>query len=100
MAKKKSQKRKNPFDQYLQWLDDGTLGGNMLQIAYRVHTRHRTEIPEGIKDILAGKSEADVGVLFSVFKLISRIEGSIELAWRRGYQAGTEDAKKECKSKG
>lgn len=87
-----SKEKLNPFDQYLKWLDDNTLGGNLLQIAYRAHTRHRKEIPEGIKGILAGESDADSGVLFLAFKLISRIEGSVELAYRRGYQAGMEDA--------
>ena len=89
----------NPFEQYVKWLDDNTLGGNLLQIAYRVHTRHRKELPDGIKGILAGTDEADSGVLFLAFKLISRIEGSVELAYRRGHHAGTHDAYLTIKKK-
>ena len=90
MSKKKE---RNAFEQYLRWLNDGTLGGNHLQIAYRAHTRQREELPEGIRGILAGTSDADSGVLYPIFALMRRIEGSVELAWRRGYQAGFEDAK-------
>ena len=87
-------KGRNAFEQYLRWLNDGSLGGNLIQIGYRAHTRARKDIPEGIKGILAGTSDSDSGVLFLAFKLINRIEGSIELAYRRGYQAGLQDGSK------
>ena len=87
-----SKEKLNPFDQYLKWLNDNTLGGNLLQIAYRAHIRQRKDLPEGVRNLLGGTSEANAGLLYKVFKLMSQMEGSIELAYRRGYQAGMEDA--------
>lgn len=83
----------NAFEQLLKWLDDGTLGHNHIQIAYRAHVRNSKVLPEAIKGLLGGTNEGDVGILFTVFKLISFIQGNMELAYRRGYQAGLEVSK-------
>ncbi len=88
MAKTKTQT--NPFYQLLEWLNDGTLGHNHIQIAYRDHIKNSKVLPKAIKGLLAGTSDCDSGVLYLAFKLISQIQGSMELAYRRGYQAGQE----------
>lgn len=85
----------NAFDQFLKWLDDGTLSHTMVQIAYRAHVRNSKVFPDGIKDILGGNDSGSSGILGLAFRLIGQIQGNMELAYRRGYQAGYEDAKKE-----
>jgi len=89
----KSIKENNPFEQLLNWLKDGTLNYNMIQIAYRACIRQRKELPEGIKDLLGGSDERRTGLLYRMFENISQVIGCVELAYRRGYQAGQKSTK-------
>lgn len=74
-------------DKFTQLVDDlvsGELGFNHLQIAMRQSIRKSKEIPEEIKDLLAGRNETEAGIIYKVFKLISEMTGNMELAYRRG----------------
>ena len=73
----------NRFDQLVQDLMDGKLTLNHIQIAYRTYLRQRTDIPEGIKDILCG-TDGGAGLVGKAFNQISETVGSVELAYRRG----------------
>lgn len=88
---------KNPFTQLVNDLTDGTLGHKHVQIAYRTWIHRRGDIPDAIKDILAGSSDDFSGLLYRQFRCISESVGALELAWRRGYQAGWEECKEETK---
>lgn len=87
-----SKESKNPFTDLVNHLTDGTLGHNHVQMAYREWVRRRDDIPDAIKDILSGAGEG-AGLLCPMFSSISQLIGGLELAWRRGYQAGWEEAK-------
>ncbi len=84
---------KNSFSQLVNDLTDGTLGHNHIQMAYREWVRRRDDVPDAIKDILSGRGEAMPGLLSVQFRTIAQTIGALELAWRRGYQAGWEEAK-------
>jgi len=74
-------------DKFTQLVDDmvsGEIGWNLLQMAMRQSIRKRKDIPEGIKDLLAGRSEADSGLISKMFMPISHMIGNMELAYRRG----------------
>ncbi len=92
-----SKEDKNPFTDLVRHLNDGTLGHNHIQMAYREWIRRRDDIPDATKDILAGKGDTEPGLLLPMFRIITQTIGSLELAWRRGYQAGWEEAKEEVK---
>jgi hypothetical protein len=83
----------NRFDQLVQDLKDGKLNMTHIQIAYRAYLREGKDVPDEIKDLLGGRSEAMSGVIYSIFKLVREVEGTVELAYNRGYQAGQEDKK-------
>lgn len=85
---------KNPFTELVNHLEDGTLGHKHIQMAYREWIRRRTDIPDAIKDILSGTEDVS-GLLITLFRSISQSIGGLELAWRRGYQAGREEAKEQ-----
>ena len=86
---------KNPFSQLVNDLTDGTLGHNHIQMAYREWVRRRGDVPDAIKDILSGIGETMPGLLSMQFRAIKQTIGALELAWRRGYQAGWEEAKED-----
>ena len=90
-------KETNKFDQLVTDLCKGDMNHNLIQIAYRTWVRRSDKIPDEIKDLLSGAERfggQDAGLLYPMFQQINRIIGSLELAYRRGYQAGQEDAKK------
>ena len=76
----------NKFNQLVQDLTDGSLSLNQVQMAIRASIRERTDVPDGIKDLLCGKSSSDGGLIYKMFKLILDVIGSMELAHRRGEQ--------------
>ncbi len=90
---------KNPFTNLVKYLNDGTLGHNHIQMAYREWVRRRDDIPDAIKDILSGRGEAETGLLLPIFRSIGQLIGGLELAWRRGYQAGCEETIEKQKKK-
>lgn len=92
-----SEEDNNPFTDLVRHLNDGTLGHKHIQMAYREWTRRRDDIPDAIKDILSGSSDDFAGLLYRMFGSINQVIGGLELAWRRGYQAGWEEAKEEAK---
>ena len=74
-------------DKFTQLVDDmvsGEIGWNLLQMAMRQSIRKRKDIPEEIKDLLAGKSEVEAGLIYKMFVPISHMIGNMELAYRRG----------------
>lgn len=75
----------NKFDQLVEDLVSGELGLTHVQMAIRESVRRRKDIPDGIKDILAGK-EGNAGLIYRQFSLISNMIGAMELAFRRGEQ--------------
>jgi hypothetical protein len=87
----KKKKQLNPYEQLEQWIVDGELGLRHLEIAYRASMRECKALPKGIRDILGGKTDS-TGLIGRLFSCISGAMGSMELAWRRGYQEGYEDA--------
>ena len=83
----------NKFEQLVQDLKDGKLNMTHIQIAYRAYLREGKDVPDAIKDILGGRGEAMSGVIYSIFKLVREIEGTVELAYNRGVQVGREEVK-------
>lgn len=53
----------------------------------------RKGMPKECVDLMLG-GEAKFSILNSLYQLIGQSAGAIELAYRRGYQAGVEDAAK------
>lgn len=76
----------NKFSQLVEDLVSGDLGLTHVQIAIRASIRQSKDLPDGIKDLLAGSSETNAGIVYRVFKLIEEMIGSVELAYRRGSQ--------------
>jgi hypothetical protein len=74
----------NKFDQLVDDLEKGRLTLNMVQIAIRTYIRRRRNLPEGIKDLLCGNSESNVGLIFKMFQTIREVIGAMELAYQRG----------------
>ena len=72
------------FSQLVEDLTSGDLNMTHIQIAVRASIRRRKDLPEGIKDLLAGKSDRNAGVLYRMFKSIQEVIGTVELAYRRG----------------
>lgn len=85
----------NRFDQLVHDLKEGNLNLTHIQIAYRAYLREGKDVPDSIKDILGGRGEALSGLIYSIFKLVREAEGSVELAYGRGYQAGREDEREQ-----
>ena len=97
---RESRDSRNPFQDFLDALCEGSLGHNHVQIAYRAWLRQRRDLPDGIKGLLGGTGDADAGLVYKVFNLISCVTGTLELAYRRGYQAGLDDARRKRRKKG
>lgn len=76
------------FSQLVEDLTNGDLTLIQIQIAIRASIRRDKNIPDGIKDLLAGR-EASAGLIYRMFKPIQEVIGAMELAYRRGSQ--TED---------
>jgi len=54
----------------------------------------RESMPKHTVDLMLGSSEANSGILSTLYRLIGNMAGAIELAYRRGYEVGYEDGKK------
>ena len=74
------------FSQLVEDLVEGNLTLTHIQSAVRFSIRQRKDIPEGIKDLLCGRSESYAGLLSTMFRNIGEVIGSMELAYRRGEQ--------------
>lgn len=74
----------NKFDQLVEDLASGELGLTHIQIAIRTSVRRRKDLPEGIKDLLAGKGDSSAGLIYHMFRPIQDMIGAMELAYRRG----------------
>lgn len=72
------------FTRLVNNLLNGTLGWNLIQMALRQYVRRSKEIPEGIKDLLAGSGETNAGLIYRMFMPIREVVGTLELAYRRG----------------
>ena len=81
------------FSQLLEDLCTGKLSHNHIQIAYRAMLKRDKRL-KGFGDILGGVADDNAGIIFKMFQCIDQTIGSMELAFRRGYQYGYEDAKK------
>jgi len=77
-------KKKDKFTQLVDDLVSGDIGWNLIQMALRQYVRRSKELPEGIKDLLAGKDESNTGLIYRMFMPISDMIGNMELAYRRG----------------
>ncbi len=82
------------FTRLVNNLVSGELGFIHIQIAMRTYVRRSKDIPEEVKDLLAGKSVTYSGLIYHMFQTISEVIGAVELAFRRGNQAGLEDRRK------
>jgi hypothetical protein len=74
----------NKFDQLVEDLLEGRLTLNQMQMAIRAFIRQRDDLPDGVKDLLAGRGEAFSGLIYKMFKPIQEVIGSMEMAYRRG----------------
>ena len=86
MAGEGEKMKKDKFTQLVDDMVSGEIGFNLLQMAIRQYVRKSKEIPEEIKDLLAGRSEASAGLIYKMFTPISEMIGTVELAYRRGVQ--------------
>ena len=98
MAKRKGLESENPFTNLLNSLKEGKLGHNQIQIAYRAWIKEGKEVPDAVKDLLAGSGN-NSGLLFGMFMSIRAIVVNMELAYRRGYGKGYEDGRKVIRNK-
>ena len=80
------EKHMDKFSQLVEDLVSGELTLTHVQIAVRTSIRQRKDLPDGIKDLLAGSSVSNSGVLYRMFKSIQEVIGNMELAYRRGSQ--------------
>ena len=53
----------------------------------------KKSLPQDIKDLMLGADASQPGLLSTLYGLIERTSAAIELAYRRGYQAGLEAEK-------
>lgn len=75
------------LDRFSQLVDDLTTGKltlTQVQIAIRASIRDRKDIPDEVKDLLAGKGPESPGLIYSMFRPIQQAIGCVELAYRRG----------------
>lgn len=85
-------------DRFTQLVDDissGRLSLTQVQIAVKEGVRGWKQLPEGTKQLLCGKSDSCPGLISRAFQNIQEIIGTVELAYRRGEQAGKESAEEE-----
>ncbi len=71
------------FSQLVEDLVNGDFTLIQIQLAIRESIRRREDIPDGVKDLLAGISH-DSGLIYKMFYPISNVIGALELAYRRG----------------
>ena len=83
------------FSQLVEDLVKGDLSLTHVQIAIRTSVRQRKDIPEGIKDLLCGRGKHYSGLIYTMFKPINEVIGSIELAYRRGSQTHSNKEEKQ-----
>ena len=81
----------NKFEQLVKDLKDGKLNLTHIQIAYRAYLRESKHIPDGVKDLLGGRSDQFSGIHWKIFRLMREIEGTVVLAYERGVQVGKEE---------
>ncbi len=74
----------NKFEQLEQDIVDGALSIKQVGIAVRSAVRRMDHLPEGVRDLLGGRSAQSSGLLAIHFRLIEQTIGHIELAYRRG----------------
>ncbi len=79
----------NKFDQLVDDLTSGELTLDMIQIAIRTSIIRRRDLPEGIKNLLAGMDDKHLGcngsgLIYQLYKPIQQVIGAMELAYRRG----------------
>ncbi len=74
----------NKFDNLVDDLASGKLSLTQVQIAIRASIRQRDDLPEGIKDLLAGRGPEYSGLIYTMFKSIQEVIGAMELAYRPG----------------
>ncbi len=84
----------NKFDQLVEDLKTGALSLTHIQIAIRAWVRERDDLPDEIKDLLAGRGESFSGIIYKQMRLVREIIGTVELAFNRGHMAGGEDKEK------
>lgn len=80
----------NKFDQLVEDLLSGALSVRMVGLAIQQYVRRRTEIPEGVKNLLCNVN-AGSGLIGSTFELLQEVMGRMELSYRRGVQQGKEE---------
>jgi hypothetical protein len=51
----------------------------------------RKTLPPNCVDLMIGRGESDSGIFGALWNLLGRSTGSIELAYRRGYDVGYDD---------
>ena len=71
------------FTQLVEDLKSGKLTMSHVQMAVRAYVRESKHIPDGTKDLLAGKGEGG-GLIYKQFQVITETIGAMELAYRRG----------------
>lgn len=76
-------RQKDRFTQLVDDLMEGKLTLTQVQIAIRTYVRYSEDIPEEVKDLLAGK-EHSTGLIYIMFRPIQEVIGAMELAFRRG----------------
>ena len=88
----KSLKDMNEFDRLVANLKFGEFTITTLELAYRSYYRDRKDVPEGVKNLLAGKEHSG---LIQFAENIKHICGTAELTYYRGKQEGLEVAKEK-----
>lgn len=81
----------NAYDRLLQDLRSGELNLTHIDLAVVAWINSRTDIPEGIKNILVQPEGG--GVLRTCFKQAKQIIGTMELSYRRGVMEGSGEYK-------
>ena len=72
------------FTQLVEDLKSGKLTMSHVQMAVRAYVRESKHIPDGTKDLLAGKGDCSSGLIYKQFQVITETIGAMELAYRRG----------------
>ncbi len=88
MTKKINGNHKSRIDKFSQLVEDLTTSDltlTQVQIAIRASIRRDKNIPDGIKDLLAGKKN-NPGLIYRMFEPIQEVIGAMELSYRRGSQ--------------
>ncbi len=78
----------NSQEELVRMLKSGEINLTNIDIAVMVWINARTDIPEGIKNLLVAPSGG--GVIRELFMSMKHIIGACELSYRRGVQEGNE----------